>query len=83
MPDLSKLDDPTLDRILRVAGIADQDRIDIHSHIKGLMPSLDSETYPYPEGPGWVCFHCGQRFLTAKGAKLHFGENPKGKTICV
>lgn len=45
---------------------------DYQAHINGLSPPL-TPTYPYPIGPGWVCFHCGQRFLTQWFAHRHFG----------
>lgn len=45
---------------------------DLQAHIDGISPPK-TETYPYPVGPGWVCFHCGQRFLTGWFARRHFG----------
>lgn len=84
MPDENKMDYAVLDRVMRVAELTDEQRQDIHSHIRGLMPNTaEDETYPYPEnGPGWVCFHCGQRFLTVRGARLHFGLTPKTTPMC-
>lgn len=32
-------------------------------------------TYTKPN-EGFVCFHCGERFLTYESAKEHFGEGP-------
>lgn len=32
-------------------------------------------TYTKP-GEGWVCFHCGERFVEYDAAKNHFGEGP-------
>ena len=37
--------------------------------------SDDQATYPYPKG-GWVCFHCGERFLSPNAARIHFGPTP-------
>jgi hypothetical protein len=53
---------------------------DILSHIRGSLPS-DNETYEFPEH-GWRCFHCGENFLTPKGARLHFGETPDKTPKC-
>ena len=61
----------------------DDQRNDIHSHIRGLLPNKEDETYTYPEeGRGWVCFHCGQRFVTPGGARLHFGTTPTATPFC-
>jgi len=42
-------------------------------------------TYPFPEkGRGWVCFHCGERFVDHDKAESHFGTFPKAQqAICV
>ena len=40
------------------------------------------ETYPMPEG-GWVCFHCGKRFLRPGPARLHFGDEPSSTAACL
>jgi len=53
---------------------------DIISHVNGLLPS-ENETYTAPKN-GWVCFHCGERFLTVGGARLHFGETPVATPKC-
>ena len=35
----------------------------------GEVAQTDGDTYPYPvSGPGWVCFHCGERFTTPGAA---------------
>lgn len=39
------------------------------------------ETYTTPVD-GWVCFHCGERFLTYKTALEHFGERPWVMPAC-
>jgi hypothetical protein len=39
-------------------------------------------TYRKPK-EGWICFHCGERFLTYDEAKAHFGETPDALTRCV
>lgn len=41
-----------------------------------------SATYPAPEG-GWVCFHCGQRFMHAVLARRHFGMTPQITPKCL
>lgn len=38
-------------------------------------------TYRRPPD-GWVCFHCGQRFMTPGEAALHFGETPDISPKC-
>ena len=44
---------------------------------------MDGDTYPYPvSGPGWVCFHCGERFTTPGSAEDHFGESPDKTAAC-
>jgi hypothetical protein len=53
---------------------------DIISHVNGLLPS-ENETYITPK-TGWLCFHCGERFLTVGGARLHFGETPVATPKC-
>ena len=35
----------------------------------------DKEFYIAPAA-GWTCFHCGETFLTADGARQHFGTKP-------
>lgn len=42
----------------------------------------DGDTYPMPSD-GWVCFHCGLRCLTVKSARIHFGETPDTKPMCI
>lgn len=41
-------------------------------------------TYLFPEkGRGWVCFHCGERFVCVDKAESHFGTFPKAQqAIC-
>ena len=39
------------------------------------------DTYPVPEG-GWVCFHCGRRFLSPNSARVHFGPTPDMSPAC-
>ena len=39
------------------------------------------DTYPAPVD-GWVCFHCGKRFLDEKSGCKHFGETPIGMPQC-
>ena len=31
---------------------------------------------------GWVCFHCGERFLSEGVAREHFGPTPASVTAC-
>ena len=54
-----------------------------------ISPGVDAaeptpgDTYPYPvSGPGWVCFHCGERFTTPGAAEDHFGESPEKTAAC-
>ena len=47
------------------------------------VAQTDGDTYPYPvSGPGWVCFHCGERFTTPGAAEDHFGESPEKTAAC-
>lgn len=41
-----------------------------------------SGTYPAPEG-GWVCFHCGLRFMHQWFARRHFGPTPDTMPRCI
>ena len=41
-----------------------------------------ADTYSQPKD-GWVCFHCGERFLKWGDARDHFGESPDDKTACL
>lgn len=38
-------------------------------------------TYTKP-GEGFVCFHCGERFIDYESAKAHFGEKPDTQPTC-
>lgn len=40
-----------------------------------------SGTYPAP-ADGWVCFHCGERFLSPGDALDHFGHRPVAVPAC-
>ncbi|MBP5857264.1 hypothetical protein KAJ83_09610 [Marivibrio halodurans] len=40
------------------------------------------ETYKAPDG-GWVCFHCGERFMSPGAAADHFGETQDYQPACV
>ena len=47
------------------------------------VAQTDGDIYPYPvSGPGWVCFHCGERFTTPGAAEDHFGESPEKTAAC-
>lgn len=35
-----------------------------------------------PKGVGWVCFHCGERFLTPGAAEIHFGASQFTDPAC-
>ena len=41
----------------------------------------DQTTYPAPPD-GWVCFHCGERFLSPTSAREHFGARPYAQAAC-
>ena len=43
---------------------------------------MTQETYPMPKD-GWVCFHCGERFTTPGGARIHFGARPTAMAGCL
>ena len=32
---------------------------------------------------GWVCYHCGERFTTVGGARVHFGRRPSSTAGCL
>lgn len=36
-----------------------------------------------PEGKGWVCFHCWERFTSYDKAAKHFGSTPRSKPACL
>ena len=36
---------------------------------------MTQEPYAMPPD-GWGCFHCGERFKTVGGARVHFGRRP-------
>lgn len=38
--------------------------------------------YYMEPGPGWLCFHCGERFTTIGGARNHFGFDPSSDPTC-
>lgn len=43
----------------------------------------DTKLVYYMEpGPGWLCFHCGERFTTIGSARDHFGFNPSSDPAC-
>jgi hypothetical protein len=58
------------DEVLRATLTEDELR-DMLAHVRQKQPGLP-ETYPAPPD-GWVCFHCGERFRSQYGARLHFG----------
>lgn len=39
-------------------------------------------TYPAPKD-GWVCFHCGERFIKYGEALDHFGAHPGITPACI
>ena len=42
---------------------------------------VSDNTYPAP-AHGWVCFHCGERFITPNAARDHFGHTPTAEPAC-
>lgn len=64
---------------LSLAGLSAAQVADIEAHVRGLSDGEDG--YPAP-AHGWTCFHCGETFRTAKGARLHFGETPAAVPVC-
>lgn len=40
-----------------------------------------ADVYERPN-EGWVCYHCGERFVTPGSARLHFGTRPNTETAC-
>lgn len=61
------------------AGLTEDQIDDIRSHILGTV--VEKDTYHAPEH-GWTCFHCGENFKTAWGARLHFGDGPANAPAC-
>jgi hypothetical protein len=53
---------------------------DLKAHVRGALDG--PEIYQAPEH-GWTCFHCGEKFTTPGGAKLHFGEPTTKRPVCV
>lgn len=41
-----------------------------------------TEVYYTRPGPGWLCFHCGERFTTPGSARDHFGFDPSSDPAC-
>ncbi len=41
-----------------------------------------SNTYSQPKD-GWVCFHCGERFIKPGTACDHFGPRPNSIPACI
>lgn len=54
---------------------------DVMSHYHGRYEQ--SGTYPTP--PYWQCFHCGEKFRTYEGARIHFGpgEPVQRRPLCL
>ena len=50
--------------------------------IKVMDTMSNKDTYSMPED-GWVCFHCGERFMTPGGAGDHFGYRPSAEPGCL
>ena len=46
------------------------------------MSGWGPDTYPAPPD-GWVCFHCGERFLLQGQAIEHFGLDPDSIPACL
>ena len=63
----------------KLSKLTEEQLSDIVSHVNGLTPGND--TYAPPKD-GWLCFHCGERFRTVNGARLHFGETPDTVPKC-
>ena len=40
-----------------------------------------ADVYERPN-EGWVCYHCGERFLSPGSAEVHFGTRPTGLVRC-
>lgn len=53
---------------------------DLLAHWRGRLPW--PERY-VPPRHGWTCFHRGETFYTAEGARLHFGPTPEGVPYCI
>ena len=51
------------------------------THYKRLPDGATPGTYQTPDD-GWVCFHCGVRFLNTYAAEKHFGKVPGEITGC-
>jgi hypothetical protein len=63
-----------------VAGLSNETVADIYAHVRGMQNGFD--TYQAPPH-GWTCFHCGETFRTAQGARLHFGTPVDVRPVCV
>ncbi len=66
--------------------MSEQPTIDMLAAKKALefVESIREElttTYEIPV-EGWVCFHCGERFMTLNRARDHFGPTPGSMTAC-
>lgn len=56
---------------------------DVRAHVRGLTEENDRYLEEFGVRAGWRCFHCGERFLTVAGARLHFGASPDFRPPCL
>lgn len=67
----------------RYAETAERQRDEVQQALKNAEAKLQRQADVYEKpGDGWVCYHCGERFLTPGSAELHFGARPTGITRC-
>ena len=80
----------TLDRYAREAAELGVSVVELQEHDRLLRQQMDAaqvdgaerrDTYPAP-ADGWVCFHCGERFVTPNAAREHFGFDPAATPAC-
>lgn len=67
--------------LVSLADLTPDQRADILAHLAGISDG-GPEYYDSPKG-GWCCFHCGERFRTVAGARLHFGAEPTETAACL
>ena len=64
-----------LGRRIRWQGRPSEEQLWAKRPMGGEVAQTDGDTYPYPvSGPGWVCFHCGERFTTPGAAENQTGN---------
>ena len=46
-------------------------------------PKTPNHGWPFTPLGGWVCYHCGDRFMGWQAARRHFGATPDDVPACI